>query len=128
MQFNVCYAFWFTQVKLFIHFKGSVTLMMNITKLPNYTLYFNLLTNVPIYKSCPFTVKVRHIVILLDTLLNVEVQWNLCIMDTLGPTKSVLIIKVSCMIFQVSLYDKASFGTTTNSVDYAGVLIFKFPD
>ena len=27
------------------------------------------------------------------------------------------------LIFQVSLYDKASFGTTTKGVDYAGVLI-----
>ena len=32
------------------------------------------------------------------------------------------------LIFQVSLYDKAPFGTTTKSVDYAGVLIFKCPD
>ena len=32
------------------------------------------------------------------------------------------------LIFQVSLYDKAPFGTTTKSVDYAGILIFKCPD
>ena len=32
------------------------------------------------------------------------------------------------LIFQVSLYDKASFGTITKCVDYAGVLIFKCPD
>ena len=30
------------------------------------------------------------------------------------------------LIFQVSLYDKALFGT--KCVDYAGVLIFKYPD
>ena len=48
------------------------------------------------------------------------IQWNLCITDTL-PTKSVLII-------QVSLYDKAPFGTITKCVDYTGVLIFKCPD
>ena len=30
--------------------------------------------------------------------------------------------------FPVSLYDKASFGTITKCVDYAGVLIFKCPD
>ena len=29
---------------------------------------------------------------------------------------------------QVSLYDKALFGTITKCVDYAGVLIFKCPD
>ena len=29
---------------------------------------------------------------------------------------------------QVSLYDKASFGTITKRVDYTGVLIFKCPD
>ena len=39
-------------------------------------------------------------------------------MDTLGPIVSVL-------IFQISLYDKASFGTITKHVDYAGVLIIK---
>ena len=49
------------------------------------------------------------------------VQWNLCIMDTLGPTKGVL-------IFQVSLYDKAPFGTIARCPDYAGVHIFKCPD
>ena len=32
------------------------------------------------------------------------------------------------LIFQVSLYDKASFGTITKCVDYAGVLIFKCSD
>ena len=46
-------------------------------------------------------------------------QWNLCIIDTLGPTKSVLII----MIFQVSLYDKTPLGTITKCVDYAVILI-----
>ena len=49
-----------------------------------------------------------------------HIQWNLCIMDTLGPTKGVL-------IFQVSLYDKAPFGTTARCPDYAGVHIFKCP-
>ena len=57
------------------------------------------------------------------------IQWNLCIMDTLGPTKSVQIIFYQgVLIFQVSLYDKAPFGTITKCVDYAGVLIFKCPD
>ena len=32
------------------------------------------------------------------------------------------------LIFQVSLYDKALFGSTTKCVDYAGVLIIKCPD
>ena len=38
----------------------------------------------------------------------------------LGPTDSV-------HIFQVSLYNKESFGTTTKCEDYAGALIFKCP-
>ena len=33
-----------------------------------------------------------------------------------------------CPDFQVSLYDKAPFGTITKCVDYAGVPIFKCPD
>ena len=53
---------------------------------------------------------------------------NLCITDTLGePTKSVLDYQ-GVLIFQVSLYDKAPFGTITKCVDYTGVLIFKYPD
>ena len=32
------------------------------------------------------------------------------------------------LIFQVSLYDKAPFGTITKCVDYTGVPIFKCPD
>ena len=32
------------------------------------------------------------------------------------------------LIFQVSLYDKAPFGTINKSVNYAGVLVFKCPD
>ena len=52
------------------------------------------------------------------------VQWNLCIMDNLGPTKSVQ----GVLIFQVSLPDKAPFRTITKCVDYAGVPIFKCPD
>ena len=47
------------------------------------------------------------------------VQWNLCITNTLGPTKSVLIIKVSCFSRSVSLYDKAPFGTITKCVAMA---------
>ena len=33
----------------------------------------------------------------------------------------------SVLIFQVSLYDKVSFGAITECVDYTGVLIFKCP-
>ena len=44
-------------------------------------------------------------------------------MDTLGPTKGVHVL-----IFQVSLYDKAPFGTIARCQDYAGVHIFKCPD
>ena len=32
------------------------------------------------------------------------------------------------LIFRVSLYDKAPFGTITKCLDYTGVLIFKCPD
>ena len=32
------------------------------------------------------------------------------------------------LIFQVSLYDKVSFGTITKCVDYTDVLMFKCPD
>ena len=49
-----------------------------------------------------------------------DVQWNLCIIDTLGPTKS----GQGVLIFQVSV----TFGTITMCVDYAGFLIFKCPD
>ena len=44
------------------------------------------------------------------------VQWNPCIMDTLEPLISVLII-------QLSLHAKAPFVTITKCVDYGGVLI-----
>ena len=56
-------------------------------------------------------------------------QYNLCIMDTLELFISVLIIRVY-LIIQVSLqvHAKAHFGTMTKFVDYAGVLIFKYPD
>ena len=49
---------------------------------------------------------------------------QLCIMDTLRPIISVLIIKVSWLSSLV--YDRAApFGIITKCVDYAGVLIFK---
>ena len=60
--------------------------------------------------------------------VNLYLQWNLCIMDTLGPTKGVQIIKLGVLIFQVSLYDKAPFGTIARCPDYAGVHIFKCTD
>ena len=55
------------------------------------------------------------------------VQWNLCIMDTLGTNKKCPDYE-SVLIFQVSLYDKAPFGTITKCVDYAGGPILKCPD
>ena len=55
-------------------------------------------------------------------------QWNLCIKDTLGPTKSVHAYYQGVLIFQVSLYDKVPFGTRTTCVEYAGVPIFKCRD
>ena len=57
--------------------------------------------------------------------LELCMQYNLCIMDILGPFICVLIIRVS-MIIQVSLqiHAKAHFGTMTKYVDYAGVLIY----
>ena len=47
-------------------------------------------------------------------------------MHTLGPLVSPDYQGVP--ILQVSLYDKAPFGTITKGVDYAGVPIFKCPD
>ena len=32
------------------------------------------------------------------------------------------------LIFQVSLHDNVSFGTTARCVNYAGVHLFKYPD
>ena len=56
-------------------------------------------------------------------------QYNLCIMDTLRLFISVLIIRVY-LIIQVSLqvHAKAHFGSMTKCVDYAVVLIFKYPN
>ena len=52
-------------------------------------------------------------------------QWNVCIMDTLGPVKCPDYQGVP--IFQVILYDKVPLGTSTKYVDCTGVLIFKCP-
>ena len=57
-----------------------------------------------------------------------QLHWNLCIMDTLGPTKGACPDYQGVLIFQVSLYDKAPFGTIARCPDYAGVHIFKCPD
>ena len=50
----------------------------------------------------------------------------------LGTNQRCPTIKVSeyqgVLIFQVSLYDKAPFGTIARRPDYAGVHIFKCPD
>ena len=56
-------------------------------------------------------------------------QNNLCIMDTLELFISVLIIMV-CLIIQVTLqvHTKVHFRTMTKCVDYADVLIPKYPD
>ena len=56
----------------------------------------------------------------------VAIQWNLCIMDTLGPAMQKCPDCQGVLIFQVSLHDNVSFGT--RCVDYAGVHIFKCPD
>ena len=54
-------------------------------------------------------------------------QYNLCIMDTLGLFISVLIIRV-CLIMRVSLqvHAKAHFGTMTKCVNYASILLQGF--
>ena len=57
-------------------------------------------------------------------------------LDTLGPasllwtpgTNQQCPDHQGVLIFQVSLYNKESFGTTSKCVDYAGVLILKCPD
>ena len=57
----------------------------------------------------------------------IGIQWNLCNMDTLGQTKSILIIMV--LQFSRSAYIlEHYFGMLAESVDYAGVLVFKCPD
>ena len=58
--------------------------------------------------------------------ISMVIQWNLCIMDTLTSQKCPDYQGV--LIFQVSLHDNVSFGTTARCVDYAGVHIFKCPD
>ena len=56
-------------------------------------------------------------------------QYNLCIMDTLELFISVLIIRVYLIILvSLQVHDTAHFGTMTKCVDYAGILIFKYPD
>ena len=45
-------------------------------------------------------------------------------MDTLGPAKKCPPDYPGVLIFQVSLHDNVSFGTTARCVDYAGVHIF----
>ena len=56
-------------------------------------------------------------------------QYNLCIMDTLELFISVLIIRVY-LIIQISLQvnSKINFVSMTKCVEYAGDLIFKYPD
>ena len=56
-------------------------------------------------------------------------QYNLCIMDTLRLFINVLTIRVY-LIIKVSLQVHANehFGSMTKCVDYAGDLIFKYPD
>ena len=56
-------------------------------------------------------------------------QYNLCIMGTLRLFISILTIRVY-LIIQVSLqvHAIAHFGSITKCVDYAGDLIFKYPD
>ena len=54
-----------------------------------------------------------------------DVQWNLC--RHLGTSQKCPYYQ-GVLIFQVSLHDNVSFGTTDRCVDYAGVHIFKCPD
>ena len=56
------------------------------------------------------------------------IQWNLCIMDRHLGTNQRYPDYQGVLIFQVSLYDKAPFGTIARCPDYAGVHIFKCPD
>ena len=49
------------------------------------------------------------------------------IKDTLGPTKSILILQ-GILILQVRLYAKGFFGTNIKCPDYTGVLVVKCPD
>ena len=56
-------------------------------------------------------------------------QYNLRIIDTMELFISVLIISVYLIIHvNLQVHANAHFGTMTKCVDYAGVLIFKYPD
>ena len=50
-----------------------------------------------------------------------DVQWNMCIMDTLGPAKKCPDYQ-GVLIFLVILSYKMTFGTSTKCLDYAGIL------
>ena len=54
----------------------------------------------------------------------VYIQWNLCIMGTLGPTKSVQIIKVPWSFYIIKCFLEPQLH---KCVDYAGIIIFKCP-
>ena len=58
-----------------------------------------------------------------DDVILCNVQWNLSIMDTLGTSQKCPDYQ-GVLIFQVSLHNNVSFGTTARYVDYAG----KCPD
>ena len=55
-------------------------------------------------------------------------QWNLCSYYGHVGTSQKCPDYQSVLIFQVSLHDNVSFGTTARCVDYAGIHIFKCPD
>ena len=52
-----------------------------------------------------------------------DVQWNMCIMDTLGPAKKCPDYQ-GVLIFLDILSYKMTFGTSTKCLDYAGILNF----
>ena len=66
------------------------------------------------------------LVLMLAVRLNVHVQYNLPILDTLGPNNTVLIMEVSLFqrFISTHLY---CIGTDTTCPDYRGVLILECP-
>ena len=57
-----------------------------------------------------------------------DVYSGICVLWTPWDQPKVSRLSRHILIFQVSLYDKAPFGTIARCPDYAGVHIFKCPD
>ena len=61
------------------------------------------------------------------SLKNFHLQWNLCIVDGHLGTGQKFPDYQGVLIFQVIVYDKVPFETSSKYVNYSGVYIFKCP-